>query len=542
MNKEETMKELSKKIAEGWAYHDYMMLDSTTLLKETVSDPIERIRKSYGTPLSSELRKKFEPIMGFKMGDVKIHTDKTSQDTANNLNAEAFTYGKDIYFAQDKYNPETTGGKALIGHELTHIAQQKGKAGELAMKGFSSTQDLEKQAENMEKYLTEVFARSKSNEPLIKIDNIEIKAQDKEQEDNIRFLRIKTMLESLIEPYIYKELANNPELAQYLMTHDVEIDSVEGMSDLNLDNDIQVEPLVKKIVNKVNKIIEKRSLIFNENLTFSKKDLYLKKDVNEFFAINKMERRAQIYYDRGLRFYRKALQRRYFQSQNIDKKIEFMRKSLLYFMVAEKYDSKSNYIKNAINRNKLELQNLLIKLKKNRFKDSGRREIILREDDRLPTRFILNEERKRQHLKQGEQIIEVNEQKRLRKLKIKHEKLFMEFSVNNVAKAIVSVSLDQVDNLFEAIEKLRKVEEVFIDSKIKLDDKNFSWEALSKFSKILRQKQFLYKEIEKDMERRNIKKLKRIFQKLQDSGIDIKDIHFVKPPEDRPSIGRWVEG
>lgn len=277
LDKEEIMKELSKKIAEGWAYHDYTMLDSTTLLKETISDPIERVKKSYGAPLSPELRKEFEPIMGFKMSDVKIHTDKTSQNVAKNLNAEAFTYGKDIYFAQDKYNPETTSGKALIGHELTHIAQQKGKVGELAMKGFSPTQNLEKQAENMEKYLTEVFARSKSPEPLVKIDDIEIKSQDKEQEKDIRFLRIKTMIESLIEPYIYKELSNNPELAQYLMTHNVAIDNIEGMSDLNLDSDVQIGELIQKIASIVKNVLKEKSLKFSKSLIFFGESIHYKK-------------------------------------------------------------------------------------------------------------------------------------------------------------------------------------------------------------------------------------------------------------------------
>ena len=40
------------------------------------------------------------------------------------LNAQAFTHGRDIYFGSGKYNPNISSGKRLLAHELTHVVQQ----------------------------------------------------------------------------------------------------------------------------------------------------------------------------------------------------------------------------------------------------------------------------------------------------------------------------------------------------------------------------------------------------------------------------------
>lgn len=55
---------------------------------------------------------------------MKIHTDSNAIKAARNLNAAAFTTGRDIYFNSGQYNPESQLGKRLLAHELTHIIQQ----------------------------------------------------------------------------------------------------------------------------------------------------------------------------------------------------------------------------------------------------------------------------------------------------------------------------------------------------------------------------------------------------------------------------------
>ena len=54
-------------------------------------------------------------------GDVRIHEG----DAAARMNAIAFTQGRDIHFAPGRYNPTSHAGRALLGHELTHVVQQR---------------------------------------------------------------------------------------------------------------------------------------------------------------------------------------------------------------------------------------------------------------------------------------------------------------------------------------------------------------------------------------------------------------------------------
>ena len=41
------------------------------------------------------------------------------------IQAKAFTHGSDIYFNQGQYQPESSEGKKLLTHELTHVVQQQ---------------------------------------------------------------------------------------------------------------------------------------------------------------------------------------------------------------------------------------------------------------------------------------------------------------------------------------------------------------------------------------------------------------------------------
>lgn len=88
-------------------------------------------RKGGGNPLPDVLRKELEPQYGADFSGVRVHTDGASVALNQDLQAQAFTHGSDIFFGQDKYNPGTSDGKHLLAHELTHVVQQGG-AGSLA--------------------------------------------------------------------------------------------------------------------------------------------------------------------------------------------------------------------------------------------------------------------------------------------------------------------------------------------------------------------------------------------------------------------------
>jgi hypothetical protein len=81
-----------------------------------------------GKPMSASVRASLEPQFGIDLGDVRIHSDAESDKLSQQLEAKAFTTGRDIFFRDSAYQPDTDSGKQLIAHELTHVVQQVGQA------------------------------------------------------------------------------------------------------------------------------------------------------------------------------------------------------------------------------------------------------------------------------------------------------------------------------------------------------------------------------------------------------------------------------
>jgi len=80
-----------------------------------------------GKKLPSKTQKEMSSSFGYDFKDVNVHNDSEAAEMNKELNAQAFTHGKDIYFNQGKFNPEESQGKNLLAHELTHVVQQNKK-------------------------------------------------------------------------------------------------------------------------------------------------------------------------------------------------------------------------------------------------------------------------------------------------------------------------------------------------------------------------------------------------------------------------------
>lgn len=93
------------------------------------SDISERIKKTKGKgqPMSEKTARQMEQAFGADFQNVNIHTDEQSASLNKDLHSIAFTNGSDIYFAEGQYNPDSSSGKTLLAHELTHVIQQTGK-------------------------------------------------------------------------------------------------------------------------------------------------------------------------------------------------------------------------------------------------------------------------------------------------------------------------------------------------------------------------------------------------------------------------------
>jgi len=80
---------------------------------------------SGGQPLADSVRTSLEPHFEHDFSQVRLHTDAKAAKISRKLEAEAFTTGKDIFFRDGAYQPDTDSGKRLIAHELTHVVQQQ---------------------------------------------------------------------------------------------------------------------------------------------------------------------------------------------------------------------------------------------------------------------------------------------------------------------------------------------------------------------------------------------------------------------------------
>lgn len=83
-----------------------------------------------GQALDDSTSQRMSEATGEDFSDVRVHTSPEADELNQQLNAKAFTTGRDIFFREDAYDPGSSGGQELLAHELTHVAQQgKGDVG-----------------------------------------------------------------------------------------------------------------------------------------------------------------------------------------------------------------------------------------------------------------------------------------------------------------------------------------------------------------------------------------------------------------------------
>src|SRR5437660_1645070 len=81
-----------------------------------------------GRPLPTLVRAFFERRLGADFSHVRVHTDAPAANIARSIQARAFTAGADMVFAAGEYDPNTSEGRRLLAHELTHVLQQRSGA------------------------------------------------------------------------------------------------------------------------------------------------------------------------------------------------------------------------------------------------------------------------------------------------------------------------------------------------------------------------------------------------------------------------------
>lgn len=101
-------------------------LEASSAGETEVPPCINEVLRSPGQPLDPVARAFFEPRFGCDLGQVRLHTDSHAEEAATSIKARAFTSGTNVVFGSGEYQPQSSKGKRLLAHELTHVAQQTG--------------------------------------------------------------------------------------------------------------------------------------------------------------------------------------------------------------------------------------------------------------------------------------------------------------------------------------------------------------------------------------------------------------------------------
>jgi len=73
-----------------------------------------------GSPLPEHINFLWGRRLGCDLSDFRIHTDPDAAQAVSQSGANAISYGRHIFFASGRYDPATSSGQALLGHELAH--------------------------------------------------------------------------------------------------------------------------------------------------------------------------------------------------------------------------------------------------------------------------------------------------------------------------------------------------------------------------------------------------------------------------------------
>lgn len=121
---------------------------------EPEESPLQR--KSNGAnQMPAEVQAKMESAFGADFSGVRIHANSSA---ATNAGALAYAQGNDIHFAPGQYDPHSQRGQQVLGHELTHVIQQK--AGRVVPTGRVGSGVLVNDDESLEREADEMGARA----------------------------------------------------------------------------------------------------------------------------------------------------------------------------------------------------------------------------------------------------------------------------------------------------------------------------------------------------------------------------------------------
>jgi len=104
-----------------------------------------------GSPLPGRVRSRIEPVLGWDLRQVQVHSDAKANLAARSIQAKAFTHRNDIYLGRG----QSASDVGLMAHEATHVVQQ----GPADLRRYAPEDVLQSS-------ITESFAQALSDEDL----------------------------------------------------------------------------------------------------------------------------------------------------------------------------------------------------------------------------------------------------------------------------------------------------------------------------------------------------------------------------------------
>jgi hypothetical protein len=100
-------------------------------LREGVPAPpvVFDVIRSPGQALDDTTRRAIGSRFGIDLAAVRVHTDERAARSAEAVGALAYTMGAHIAFGRGQFRPYCPSGRALLAHELAHVAQQSAARG-----------------------------------------------------------------------------------------------------------------------------------------------------------------------------------------------------------------------------------------------------------------------------------------------------------------------------------------------------------------------------------------------------------------------------
>jgi hypothetical protein len=116
----------------------------------TAPASVDRVLASSGRPLEPVLRHDMEQRFGHDFSRVRVHSGAVAEQSARDVNANAYTVGHSIVFGTDQFAPAMHEGRRLIAHELAHVVQQSKRIGSSgSIEDRSSASEAEHRAGNL---------------------------------------------------------------------------------------------------------------------------------------------------------------------------------------------------------------------------------------------------------------------------------------------------------------------------------------------------------------------------------------------------------